>query len=493
MPKNKQSVSNKLNKFVSSYPGIFTTDGTILFCKACSKSVSHERKSQVEQHLEGKGHQDNVNRRNATPSTSAQPMITQLGQQSKFNEDLCEMLISCDIPLNKLGNPQFVNFLEKYTSHRVPHQTTMRQKLVPKLYENCMDNIRSKLDGHFLYGSVDETTDASGRYIANFIVGILSSDEEKSKETFLLNTACLEKTNHATIAKFVDESLCLLGPGFKKENFMLFVTDAAPYMVKAGKHLTTFYVNMIHVTCLAHAIHRVCEFIRGSFEDVDGLISNCKKIFLKCPARLNAFKEALPDTPLPPRPVITRWGTWLSAALYYARNFDDVKDLLETFDETQCSAIPKAKRLMASPTIQSHLACIEASFSTLPECIVRLETSHLSLAQQLDVIEKLKDGLANNGSEICDAVAARLDFVLNKNPGYKRMTNICNIIQGTSEDSDEFSPHQLAAFKFAPMASVDVERSFSTYKQLYRDNRHNFSFENLKCHLIIHCNSKSNK
>lgn len=490
MPKNKQSVSNKLNKYVSTYPGVFTTDGTILFCNACSKNVSHERKSQVEQHLEGKAHNESMELRNATASTSTQPMISQVNKQSKFNEDLCEMLIGCDIPLNKLSNPKLVHFLEKYTSHRVPHQTTMRQKIVPKLFEQTMDNIRTKLNGHFLYGSVDETTDSSGRYIANFIVGILSSDGEKSKETFLLNTACLDKTNHATVAKFVDESLCLLGTGFKKENFLLFVTDAAPYMIKAGKHLTTFYVNMIHMTCLAHAIHRVCEFIRSSFEDVDGLISNCKKIFLKSPARLNAFKEALPDIPLPPRPVITRWGTWLTAALYYGRHFDEIKGILDTFDESQCAAIPKAKRLMASSTIQAHLACIEANFSKLPEYIVRLEHSHLSLTQQFDVIENLKTDLADNGSEICDAVEAKLEFVLNKNPGFKRMKKICNILQGSTEESDEFSAHQLAAFKFAPMASVDVERSFSTYKQLYRDNRHNFTFENLKSHLIIHCNTK---
>lgn len=491
MPKTKETLSNKLNKYVSSYPGVFSTDGSVLFCIVCSKSVSHDKKSLVNQHIEGKNHKEAVERRNSRASSSStQPLISQLKQQSQFNEDLCDMMISCDIPLNKLSNPKFVAFLQKYTNHKVPHQTTMRQKIVPDLYAQTMENIRSKLNGQLLWGSVDETTDASGRYVANFVVGILSPDGEKSKKSFLLNTACLDKTNHSTVAKFVDESLCLLGPSFKKENFLLLVTDAAPYMIKAGKHLVTFYVKMIHLTCLAHAIHRVCEFIRASYQDVDSLISNCKKIFLKSPSRLNVFREYLPDVPLPPRPVITRWGTWLTAALYYSTHFDQIKDILQQFNETECVAISKAKRLMEASTIQAHLACIASNFSSLPEGIVRLEDTHLPIAQQLELIEKLKNDLSNDGSAICSRVKSKFEIVLAKNPGYKRIKKISQIIQRTLEEIDDLSPQQMASFKFAPLASVDVERSFSIYKQYYRDNRHNFTFENLKMHLIITSNYK---
>jgi hypothetical protein len=30
----------------------------------------------------------------------------------------------------------------------------------------------------------------------------------------------------------------------------------------------------------------------------------------------------MPGIPLPPQPVLTRWGTWLDAAMYYADNFE---------------------------------------------------------------------------------------------------------------------------------------------------------------------------
>jgi hypothetical protein len=47
-------------------------------------------------------------------------------------------------------------------------------------------------------------------------------------------------------------------------------------MLKTGKLLKAKYPNMLHVTCIAHALHRICEFIREKFSDTDKLISTCK-------------------------------------------------------------------------------------------------------------------------------------------------------------------------------------------------------------------------
>lgn len=43
----------------------------------------------------------------------------------------------------------------------------------------------------------------------------------------------------------------------------LLVSDGAAYMMKAGKTLQSAYPAIIHVTCLAHVLHQVCEFVRG--------------------------------------------------------------------------------------------------------------------------------------------------------------------------------------------------------------------------------------
>ncbi|KRY03136.1 hypothetical protein T03_1552, partial [Trichinella britovi] len=66
-------------------------------------------------------------------------------------------------------------------------------------------------------------------------------------------------------------------------------------------------------------LHRIAEHIRCLFPDVDRLISNVKKVFLKAPSRVQLFKEMAPEIPLTPQPVLTRWGTWLSAVFFTLR------------------------------------------------------------------------------------------------------------------------------------------------------------------------------
>ncbi|KAF0765111.1 DUF659 domain-containing protein [Aphis craccivora] len=39
-----------------------------------------------------------------------------------------------------------------------------------------------------------------------------------------------------------------------------------------------------------------------------------------------------------------------------------------------------------------------------------------------------------------------------------------------------------------PITSVDVERSFSKYKNLLSNNRRSFTFDNIKYALIVQCN-----
>jgi len=71
----------------------------------------------------------------------------------------------------------------------------------------------------------------------------------------------------------------LLWPsGDKYENVLLFVTDAASYnMVKAADSLIVLFPYLIHLTCLAHGIHRLCETIRAEYTTVDKMIAHAKK------------------------------------------------------------------------------------------------------------------------------------------------------------------------------------------------------------------------
>jgi len=55
------------------------------------------------------------------------------------------------------------------------------------------------------------------------------------------------------------------------------VSDQAPTMVKAMSNAKILYPNLKHVTSLAHALHRVCEYILNKNNYADQFISCIKK------------------------------------------------------------------------------------------------------------------------------------------------------------------------------------------------------------------------
>lgn len=122
-----------------------------------------------------------------------------------------------------------------------------------------------------------------------------------------------------------------------------FLTDAAPYIVLAGKTLKIVYPKLLHVTCIVHRLHRVCEKIRDENDEVNDLISNMKTLFVKSHKRAQLFRETNPGVPLSPQPVITRWGTWLDAVMYYFKYWKETNNILSLLNNKDNVAVKKAK------------------------------------------------------------------------------------------------------------------------------------------------------
>lgn len=127
-------------------------------------------------------------------------------------------------------------------------------------------------------------------------------------------------------ARICDRQGAVYGSG----RYIFFHICSAPYkilsiqIVISGRLLKSLYPNLIHITCIVHALHNVCETIRNEFEILNDFVSKTKQFFLKNPTRIQLFKDMVPGVSLPPAPVITRWGTWLKAITYYSEHFDDV-------------------------------------------------------------------------------------------------------------------------------------------------------------------------
>lgn len=93
--------------------------------------------------------------------------------------------------------------MEKYTTHTIPHELTLQKSYLQVCYEKKMQEIKSSLKDKFIWVSIDETTDITGRYVANVIVGEMTTEPEKSKKSYLLTSEQLERTNHTTISRFL--------------------------------------------------------------------------------------------------------------------------------------------------------------------------------------------------------------------------------------------------------------------------------------------------
>ncbi|KAJ4433870.1 hypothetical protein ANN_16183 [Periplaneta americana] len=226
-------------------PCIHITVGGYLWKKPNQCAVSSTQKFLVQQHITTSKHQANKQ----LNSKQRQLFLTQpttSNVRSEFNIDLCRSLISADIPLYKLKN-----------------KSTLRKTYAPSIYDETIQKIRDEIKDSSIWVSIDETPDKEGRLVGNVVIGLLS---EQYSERILLHCDVLEKCNNKTIVKLFNEAMGILWPkGIMYDNVLFFISDAAPYMVKAGQALSVVYPKLTHFTCVAHAFHRVAEVVRDNF------------------------------------------------------------------------------------------------------------------------------------------------------------------------------------------------------------------------------------
>jgi len=94
----------------------------------------------------------------------------------------------------------------------------------------------------------------------------------------------------------------------------------------------------------------------------------------------------LPEVPLPAEPVVTRWGTWLNAAIFYAKHFTELKTLiLQLVDTSQC--VVKSQELLKNNVVARQLVCILSNYSFVPDSILALEKKSRPVVESIQVEE----------------------------------------------------------------------------------------------------------
>lgn len=75
--------------------------------------------------------------------------------------------------------------------------------------------------------SVDRTTGASGRKVANAATGVLKNDQMLSEKSLLLSCDERSAASHTKIARVFNEAVQTLWPDvMKQDNTLLIITDA---------------------------------------------------------------------------------------------------------------------------------------------------------------------------------------------------------------------------------------------------------------------------
>lgn len=409
-------------------------------------------------------------------------------RENPFFQELTEFFMASDIPIDKLNNPAFVQFMERYVRRPLPDARTLRETYVPKIHEKNVTQMQQEVDDNPIYISIDETVDAEQRCVFHAIVSPLYLHEPGIPR--LLNEDFYDVGNGENVVEFFNNSLQILWPrGIQYNKVLLFVTDAAPYMVRAGNMLTATYPKLKHVTCLAHGLHRIAETVRECFPDVNGIIANTKSVFSKAPLRVRLFQQMCPNVMLPPAPIITRWGTWLRAASYYNDHYNEVKAVIDAL-QPDSENVRNVQRYFQRLGNRQDFITIHTNYSILADSIVQLEAQGLDLHASCEIIRVVSNRLLQSPA-VNDRVKLKLIQVLTANSDFYDVLALaerCLVTNNFEVVPYNWDVNDVRHMAFAPITSSDVERSFSHYKNILRPNRRSFTQENLKKFVCIHFN-----
>ena len=281
--------------------------------------VKCDKKFFVESHRKSKQHQRKLETKSKSQSKQS---FLQLDQVN-FKEQIVSLFLAADIPLHKLNHPSLKSLFATMGKQVLLSETASRA-CVAKLASQ-KEQIQELLRDKKIFLIVDETKIAKQKYIS-VLVGSLDAPNQ----TFLVDFHPLDSgsnVNSSIILHTVNDILRQLE--IKRENFSLFLTDAARCMSLAGKALKKLCPSLMHVTCVAHLLHNCAMRVRAHFKNIDEIITTIKAPTIKNKDRKQDFHDAA--LPSPPDPVITRWATWFRAALYYSEDLPAVRTIVNNW------------------------------------------------------------------------------------------------------------------------------------------------------------------
>lgn len=341
----------------------------------------------------------------------------------------------------------------------------MRYSQVSKLFNSKLDTIRKIVGENDICIMMDETSDRCERLQINVLVSVLNGERSKP---MLMHVEFASQCDASAIFRIFIKSCNLPwrtdDPPY--ERVKLFLSDQTAYMLAAGRNIKTLCPSMMHVTCLAHCLNRVAECVRNIEPTVDEFLGKFKEVLRCSPIRKEKFRN-LTSLPLPPKPVITRWTTWLQAARFTSDNIEQIKSFIASLNSS-ARTVESAQHLVKSDILSRELFSL-TDFYFLIRATEQLQESSMKLSEAFTILRNVGDQLEEATS---DQHSKKFELSLNKNPDLEKLCTNSDLTFRIKT-------------KFAPVVTADVERSFSLTKKILAYDRCNFKEENLKMYYVI--------
>ena len=215
----------------------------------------------------------------------------------------------------------------------------------------------------------------------NILVGSL----ETPHASYLYDCQTLKcAPNSNIIAQAVDDAVRNLGTN--RNFFCLLLSDAVKYMIAAGITLKSLNPKLFHVTCVAHLLHNCAMKIKSHFEDVHQLIAKIKAVAIKNKTRQAKFCYWLPTSACS-----YKMGSWLNAALYYAKNLPEVKAIVESFVGSGI-LVTQAKVSLQKSGLAGQLRKIKDQYECRVKLIEKMKSAKYTIKEAVQAIQELDFG-----------------------------------------------------------------------------------------------------
>jgi hypothetical protein len=135
----------------------------------CEHQINYTKshgKNRVEEHVKSQKHIKNKELKNGKPKQTligASFQIAEQQNQNQFNIEMAEVFAAANIPIDKVNDPIFKNWLGKYMKRSISSDIRLRRCL-PTIYDKSIEINKEKVSDDPVCFIIDETTDSKEKY-----------------------------------------------------------------------------------------------------------------------------------------------------------------------------------------------------------------------------------------------------------------------------------------------------------------------------------------